>query len=50
MNQELENLSGNVNGAYLPQTITLNEATGLPWNEMQAYHNINEFYGTIFRV
>ncbi|MBB3122642.1 hypothetical protein FHS04_000130 [Mesoflavibacter sabulilitoris] len=46
MNQELENLSGNVNGAYLPQTITLNEATGLPWNEMQAYHNINEFYGT----
>ena len=46
MNQELENLSGTVDGLYLPQTVTLNEATSLPWSDMQAYHNINEFYGT----
>lgn len=46
MNQEVENQSGSVAGTIVPQTITRNEVAIIPWNTIQAYHNINEFYGT----
>lgn len=46
MNQEIEDLTGSANGVIIPNTITKNEVISIPWNDIQAYHNINEFYGT----
>jgi len=46
MNQEIEDDSNNVNGTILPQTVTLNAVSSIPWNTIKAYHNINSFYGT----
>ncbi len=47
MNQEIiEHTDNTVDGAVLPHTITRNEVNSIPWNDLQAYHNINAFYGT----
>ncbi|WP_299521908.1 choice-of-anchor D domain-containing protein [uncultured Lutibacter sp.] len=46
MNQEIVDVSTNVNGEILPQTTTLNTVSSIPWNNVQTYHNINSFYGT----
>ena len=47
MNQEIiEHTDNTVNGSIIPQNITRNEVNSIPWNDLQAYHNINGFYGT----
>ncbi len=47
MNQEIIEYTDNtVDGAILPHNITRNDINSIPWNDLQAYHNINTFYGT----
>ena len=47
MNQEIiEHTDNTVDGAVLPHNITRNEVNSIPWGDLQAYHNINAFYGT----
>ncbi|MDV7186508.1 LamG-like jellyroll fold domain-containing protein [Lutibacter sp. TH_r2] len=46
MNQEMVNNSSFVNGATLPDSVTLNEVSAVSWSDVQVYHNINNFYGT----
>ena len=47
MNQEIiEHTDNNVTGDVIPQSITKNDISSVPWNNLQAYHNINGFYGT----
>jgi len=47
MNQEIiEHTDNNVTGDIIPQTITKNDISSVPWNDLRAYHNINGFYGT----
>ena len=47
MNQEIvEHTDNTVDGDVLPQTLPSNIVNSIPWNDIQAYHNINEFYGT----
>ncbi len=47
MNQEIiEHTDNNVTGEVIPQSITKNDISSVPWNDLQAYHNINGFYGT----
>ena len=46
MNQEIEEISNNVEGEELPITIARNDISGMPWGNLQAYYDINNFYGT----
>lgn len=47
MNQEIvEHTDNTVDGDVLPQSLPSNMVSSIPWNDIQAYHNINEFYGT----
>ncbi len=47
MNQEIiEHTDNTVDGSVLPHNITRNEVNSIPWGDLQAYHNINAFYGT----
>ena len=46
MNQEISEISNNVEGEILPTTIARNDISGMPWSNLQAYYDINNFYGT----
>ena len=47
MNQEIiEHTDNKVTGEIIPQSLTKNDISSIPWNNLQAYHNINGFYGT----
>tara|TARA_R110001583_G_scaffold35585_3_gene118229 strand:+ start:24703 stop:29169 length:4467 start_codon:yes stop_codon:yes gene_type:complete len=46
MNQEIEEFSTNVDGEILPQNITKNDISARSWNNLQAYYDMNSFYGT----
>ena len=47
MNQEIiEHTDSNVTGEIIPQSISKNDISSIPWSNLEAYHNINGFYGT----
>lgn len=46
MNQEIEEFSSKVNGEIIPQNITKNEISSRNWSTLQAYYDMNSFYGT----
>ncbi|MFK5959675.1 MAG: choice-of-anchor D domain-containing protein [Lutibacter sp.] len=46
MNQEIEEFSTNVDGEILPQSITKNDISSRAWSTLQAYYDMNSFYGT----
>ena len=47
MNQEIEEFSTKVNGKVLPQSISKNDIISKSWASLQAYFNMNSFYGTV---
>lgn len=46
MNQEIQKNGSNTFGAIVPNTITKNDISTIPWSNLQAYYNINSLYGT----
>lgn len=46
MNQEIEKNSTNTSGKAIPNTITKNDIASIPWSSLQAYYDLNTFYGT----
>ncbi|MDV7186511.1 LamG-like jellyroll fold domain-containing protein [Lutibacter sp. TH_r2] len=46
MNQEIEIYGANVNGEIIPQTVTKNDISSRTWSELEAYFDMNSFYGT----
>lgn len=46
MNQEVEKVTGMVNGKALPQASPSNEITDIPWSTLREYYDFNTFYGT----
>ncbi|SFS41380.1 LamG-like jellyroll fold domain-containing protein [Lutibacter maritimus] len=46
MNQEIEAFSTKVNGEILPQTITKNDIKLRNWSDLEAYYDMNSYYGT----
>lgn len=46
MNQEIEKNGTNTYGKSIPNTITKNDISAVPWNNLQAYYDLNTFYGT----
>ncbi|MBC8645369.1 LamG domain-containing protein [Flavobacterium lindanitolerans] len=46
MNQEIEKNGTNTYGKVIPNTITKNDIASIPWNNLQAYYDLNTFYGT----
>jgi len=46
LNQEIEEFSTNVDGEILPQGIPKNDISSRSWNTLQAYYDMNSFYGT----
>lgn len=46
MNQEIEKNGTNTYGKAIPNTITKNDIASIPWNNLQAYYDLNTFYGT----
>ncbi|MBA9072617.1 hypothetical protein GGR22_000743 [Flavobacterium gossypii] len=46
MNQEIEKTGTATNGRTIPSTITKNDISVIPWNSLQAYYDLNTFYGT----
>lgn len=46
MNQEIEKNATNTFGKSVPNTITKNDIATIPWNNLQAYYDMNTFYGT----
>ncbi|WP_299524845.1 LamG-like jellyroll fold domain-containing protein, partial [uncultured Lutibacter sp.] len=46
MNQEIVEFGTNVDGEILPHNITKNDISSRSWNTLQAYYDMNSFYGT----
>lgn len=46
MNQEIEKNGTNTSGKAIPDTTTKNDISVVPWNNLQAYYDLNTFYGT----
>ncbi len=46
MNQEIQEFSTMVDGVVLPQSITKNDIASRSWSNLQAYYNMNSFYGS----
>jgi len=46
MNQEVEKNGTNTYGKSIPNTITKNDISTIPWSNLQAYYDLNTFYGT----
>ncbi|MBI9040834.1 LamG-like jellyroll fold domain-containing protein [Lutibacter sp.] len=46
MNQEIEVFTTKVNGKILPQTITKNDIKLRDWSDLEAYYDMNSYYGT----
>mgnify|MGYP001105169561 CR=1 FL=1 len=47
MNQEIEEFGTNVDGEIIPQGIPKNDISSKSWNSLQAYYDMNSFYGTV---
>ncbi len=46
MNQEIEEVSGNVEGKIIPTSITKNDLSGELWSHLLVYYDFNSYYGT----
>lgn len=46
MNQEIEKDGNGIKGAIIPNTITRNDISGLNWDSLEAYFNMNTYIGT----
>ena len=46
MNQEIEKSGAGIKGAVIPETVTRNDISGMIWNDLEAYFNMNTYIGT----
>lgn len=43
MNQEIQNISGNVQGVVIPTTITKNDISSIPWSDLAGYYPMTTY-------
>ncbi|WP_397299925.1 LamG-like jellyroll fold domain-containing protein [Nonlabens ulvanivorans] len=46
MNQEIQDISNQVEGEILPTTVTKNEVVSIDWDQLSAYYDLNSYIGT----
>lgn len=46
MNQEIQDISNQVEGEIIPTTVTKNEVVSIDWNKLTAYYDLNSYIGT----
>lgn len=46
MNQEIQEISDQVEGEIIPSTVTKNEVVSIDWDQLSAYYDLNSYIGT----